>query len=37
MQIGKAPMSDKEAGRLSVVGVAFRYRLNGTGFEPRCG
>ena len=28
-------MSDKEVGLLSVVGVAFRYGLNGTGFETR--
>jgi hypothetical protein len=37
MQLGKASMSDKEVGRLSVVGVASRYALNGTAFEPRCG
>jgi len=37
MQLDEAPMSDKEVGRLSVVGVASRYELNGTGFEPRCG
>jgi hypothetical protein len=37
MLLGKAPISDKEVGRLSVVGVASRYGLNGTEFEPRCG
>ena len=29
MQLGEAPMSDKEVGRISVVNVASHYGLNG--------
>ena len=37
MQLGEDPISDTKPGRLSAVGVASRYGLNGTGFETRFG